>query len=69
MTPKMKANELIEQFYQVNKNHDLAFAKDCALIAVGVAQSACEYIEAAPWVLPEHSWDYWQQVKEELQKL
>lgn len=34
MTPKNKANELFEKYYQINKNHDFDFAKQCALIAV-----------------------------------
>ena len=34
MTPKEKANDLFEKYYQIGKNHDFDFAKECALIAV-----------------------------------
>jgi hypothetical protein len=34
MTVRERANELFEKFYQIGKNHDFDYAKDCALIAV-----------------------------------
>ncbi len=70
MTPKEKAEELIENYrnayptYTANRLN-LHQAKRCALIAV------YEVIEA----LHEHHWqnrliiDYWKEVKQELEKL
>lgn len=70
MTPKEKAQELFFNFYEID-NDSIDFgmnkemAKQCALIAVD------EIIEA----LHEHHWqnrliiDYWQEVKQEIEKL
>lgn len=33
-TPKQKAKELVEEFYQLGKNHDIDYATECALIVV-----------------------------------
>jgi hypothetical protein len=74
MNPKLKANELFEKYYQIGKNHDFDYAKDCALIAVD------EIISSSP-SLPilgdggtygediELSNKYWQEVKQEIEKL
>jgi len=66
MTPKQKADELIEQFFDANLSLSISHAKQCALIAVD------EIIKA----LNDHSdeivtinTDYWQAVKDELTKL
>ena len=62
MTPEKKAIELFDRFLRVEYPGP---AKDCALIAVD------EVIEA----LHEHHWqnrltiDYWQVVKQEIEKL
>ena len=70
MTPKEKAQELIENYTNAYPTYtsnrlNLHQAKRCALIAVN------EVIEA----LHEHHWqnrliiDYWTQVKQEIEKL
>jgi thymidylate synthase len=64
MTPKEKAQELIDKMYHYQWREKQR-AKECALIAVD------EVIEA----LHEHHWqnrliiDYWKEVKQEIEKL
>jgi len=55
MTPKQKAIELLDDFIQINGNS--FFAKDCARRCVD------EIIKVLP-----HP-DYWQEVKQEIEKL
>jgi hypothetical protein len=58
MTPKEKAEELFDNFFNLYPNQDAYFiAKQCALIAVD------EIIKILP-----HP-DYWQEVKQEIEKL
>jgi len=65
MTPKEKAQELVDKFNYESKHYLMLDAKQCALIAVN------EVIEA----LHEHHWqnrliiDYWEEVKHELEKI
>jgi hypothetical protein len=65
MTPKEKANELFEKYYQVNKNHDFDFAKDCALIAVFELLKDTEEIDGMRVI----NNPYWLEVKQEIEKL
>ena len=72
MTPKEKAKELIDRMLDVAYNHDCygseyLVAKDAALIAV-------DEVVAADWYIPTsedfEKWtSYWQQVKQEIEKL
>ena len=62
MTPKEKAQELLNKFIQTNGN--AFFAKECALIAVDeiLNNTGCGgCIESEK--------NYWQQVKQEIEKL
>lgn len=64
MTPKEKANELIEKFIFINGNS--FFAKDCAIIAVD------EILNSNPtWFVDQmkSTHKFWQEVKSELEKL
>ena len=64
MTPKEKANELIEKFIFINGNS--FFAKDCAIIAVD------EILNSNPtWFVDQmkSTHKFWQEVKTELEKL
>lgn len=71
MTPKEKAEELVDKFTQTNGN--AFFAKECALIAVD------EIINSSPARSPINDGSdamphfravkYWEQVKEEIEKL
>ena len=70
MTPKEKAKELIDKFgvelnwleidYNVSLYRDV---KQCALIAVNEILSVCSQVE------PYLGYDYWQEVKTEIEKL
>jgi hypothetical protein len=67
MTPKEKARELVDKFYQQAPLEDIKFysndvmAKDCALIAV-------DEIEKEIFTYYER-FDYWKEVKQEIEKL
>ena len=62
MTPKEKANELVDKFIKTNGN--AFFAKECALIAVD------EIIKYLNDILAPNPFDqYWNQVKKEIQNL
>jgi hypothetical protein len=71
MTPKEKAEELVHKFkkysYYPKTNNDMLFvnelnnnAKQCALIAV---EQILEII------FSDYDWQYWDEVKQELEKL
>jgi hypothetical protein len=73
MTPKEKAEELINKFFQYNyriewdsdKNewvHYNESAKQCALIAV-------DEILSVVWINLNDDVDYWAEVKQEIEKL
>ena len=74
MTPKEKANDLLDKMYSVDFNDDrddvsidYFHAKKCALIAVD------EIFDIAYWQLYESGGEqeekYWQEVKQELEQL
>lgn len=62
MTPKEKAEELINKFkqYSYDIGKDTSFAKQCALI------TADETINVAYWTSVRQ---YWEEVKQEIQQL
>ena len=68
MTPKEKAEELVNKFLNANKGHfyqdseieDLEAAKECALIA------ADELMQKTFWDKSERR--FWKEVKEEIEK-
>jgi hypothetical protein len=77
MTPKEKAKELVDKFYQrfplkmnvITTRGDLSWeydswkeAKQCALIAVN------EILNQFTWT-PSNGSSYWQEVKQEIEKL
>jgi hypothetical protein len=61
MTPKEKAKDLVIKFTFQRDNHELYVAKQCALIAVD------EIINLCASGLSETK--YWQEVKQEIEKL
>ena len=79
MSPQEKANELFDKFYLVNSEsveletgeHDLVLsldardAKQCALIAVDECLEAVE----SDWSFMQRRIEFWNQVKEEINKL
>ena len=63
MSPKEKAEELIEQYITVRWDIDPDTAKQCALIAVD------EILDSNMIHLHLHQMDYWEEVKTEIEKL
>ena len=64
MTSKDKAQELINKFYFDTSLNDIDEAKDCAIIAVN------EIIDfMSPYVNDKETYDFWDKVKLEIQKL
>jgi hypothetical protein len=67
MTPKEKAEELVKKMYAVHSNSasdiTLHFAKQCALVAVD------EMIEELIVTDFANRFPYWQEVKQEIEKL
>ena len=63
MTPKDKATQLIYAFEAfTDRDNELEFAKQCALIAVDEIINALEYLD-------DDSEYFWEEVKIELQNL
>ncbi len=62
MTPKEKAEELFEKFNNPDTTHHpyVHNAQQCALIAVN------EILEI---IFSDYDWQYWNEVKQELEKL
>jgi hypothetical protein len=66
MTPQEKAKDLVEKFYLPNIRWALLHAKKCALIAVDEVLS----IKKEIWDdFHREYFNYWQQVKAEIEKL
>jgi hypothetical protein len=64
MTPQEKANELVQQYViNIPLPFHIEDAKICALIAVDEIWNALESARAF------EEYDYWQEVKQEIQKL
>jgi hypothetical protein len=64
MTPKEKARELLDKYYNDRYYITLAQAKQCALIAVDEAIEE-SYLVDKTYCRQE----YWQEVKQEIEKL
>jgi hypothetical protein len=63
MAPKEKAEELVDKFLQytpADSEFEYPYAKQCALIAV---EQILEII------FSDYDWQYWDEVKQELEKL
>jgi len=73
MTPKEKAIELVEKYTELGKDFTRGvsmkeFAKQCALIAVDEILFALE-IDAGNWIKWNETQKFWNQVKQEIEKL
>ena len=74
MTPKEKADELVKKIYKVMSDSvsdiTLYFSKQCALVAVdeiiSIAQHECHI--QRPYN-PHETVEYWEQVKQEIEKI
>jgi hypothetical protein len=63
MTPKQKAEELVDKFYPMFTNSArLTLAKECALIAVDQILNLC-------WGNNQVGIDHWNEVKQEITKV
>jgi hypothetical protein len=66
MTPKEKAQELVDKFNYESKHYLMLDAKQCALIAVDEIIGAIDWHE---FETPNKELTYWQQVKHEINNL
>jgi hypothetical protein len=67
MTPKEKALELVQKYFKANHQpYGFKDAKQCALIAV---EEIKEAIFWHPYESPNFELEYWQEVKQEIEKL
>ena len=74
MTPKEKAEELFNKYcYAIRYNEkdseywtNIIYAKNCALIAV---DEILKYIDEDGFIYPSPQFEYWQEVKQEINKL
>ena len=69
MTPKEKAKELVDKFYYIPNSQGIFMmqdyqAKECALIAVDEI-----ILEMNSVMLPNPFKQYWQEVKQEIEKV
>lgn len=67
MTPKEKANELVDKFIQTNGN--AFFAKECALITVDEILELIDHTPLADEDYAVYLINRWEQIKQELEKL
>lgn len=70
MTPKEKAQELVDKFNYESKHYLILDAKQCALIAVDeILKECCKSSEKKDAKYQDERINYWQQVKHELNNL
>jgi hypothetical protein len=75
MKPKEKAEELIDKFENYSfmdidkKISSFNSAKQCALVAVDEIINTGLLLDSSIYVMVKTSLDYWQQVKQEIEKL
>jgi hypothetical protein len=62
MTPKEKAEELVEKF-RISKAITESYAKQCSLIAVD------EILDTIKWCIGDSQVGYWEDVKKEIEAL
>ena len=66
MTPKEKAEELVNKMFSLSYHLHAFPAKQCALIAV---DEIINYLLDSDWALINNKAYYWQEVKQEIEKL
>jgi hypothetical protein len=75
MTPQQKALQLIDKFENYSfmdidkKISSFNSAKQCALVAVDEIINTGLLLDSSIYVMVKTSLDYWQQVKQEIEKL
>jgi hypothetical protein len=69
MTPQDKAMELMLRYYELIPMNTISFAKQCALIAVDeLIDYSMPSIEFGGYI-QSYTIEYWQEVKQEIEKL
>jgi hypothetical protein len=70
MTPKEKAEELVDKFNYESKHYLMLDAKQCALIAVDeIIKECCKSSEKKDAKYQDERINYWQQVKHEIENI
>jgi hypothetical protein len=69
MTAKKKANELFLKYHNLWINGNSILAKECALIAVDEIINICLPSSEYGGVITNATIEYWQEVKQEIEKL
>jgi hypothetical protein len=73
MTPKEKARELVDKFYNATDDHwnQWYVAKQCALIAVDEVQQLIKNLSSCKnrFIYIVDEMNYWEEVKQEIEKL
>ena len=69
MTPKEKAEELVDKYWLKGITNDREIAKQCALIAVNEIISIDVLIDEDTWVSKTSYLEFWKQVKKEIEKI
>ena len=59
MTPNEKVNELVEQFYKITKNEQIA--RECAMVTINEV-----LMKVRHWS-PLHTIEFWEDAKKELE--
>lgn len=67
MTPKEKAKQLVDKYYGITDvNWGIRQQKECALIAIAEIIEAIDWHEFEP---PNREFEFWDEVKTEIEKL
>lgn len=76
MTPKEKAEKLIEEFMNIKSKKlsdysriEYPTARECALICVNEISKVVPYKRRQPHLYDDETIEYWDEVKEEIEKL
>jgi hypothetical protein len=71
MTPKEKAKELYHKFqvYEVNGLKIMKYGPEVKVFTLIAIDEICEAINWHEFETPNEQWNYWQQVKQEIENL
>jgi hypothetical protein len=69
MTPKEKAIKLMQEYVKLHPYNDTIEVRKCALIAVDEIINVCLPSSEYGGVITDATIEYWQEVKQEIEKL
>jgi len=75
MTAKEKAVELYSKLYEfvanptIEENINKANVKECVIICCEEIIKEVPYLEKKPWILNTETVEFWEEVKQEIEKL